>query len=294
MKPTIAIPCPANWDEMKIGQLSRHCNSCAKDVIDFTQQSRHEILAYLIEHRNKEVCGRVRSSQLDYRHEEILVTIRDLEKKHRNTNLSWYLLTMATLSLMSCESEPPKKTDNHEIPVIMGELDMRSGEKQPEIPVEKPSCQTPESSYTTIYSEPHVSGLMEVPPPLEIPAPPVKPEEPIEMIVGDMVYAPPRMIAEVMPEFEGGTDALMAYIQQHLKYPRWEKKHNVQGTVYATFVVDESGKINNARILKSVPGSKNFDKEVLKLIENMPDWKPGKDKGIPTAVQFNLPFRFEL
>ena len=297
MKPGIPIPCPANWDEMKIGQLSRHCTSCAKDVIDFTQQSRQQILAYLIEHRDQEVCGRVRTSQLDYRHEEILVIIRDLEKKHRNTNLSWYLLTMATLSMMSCESGQQKVQQKQEQAEILGAISLPgevtdSEKSTPDQPVEKSHCKT---SQVIEYSDVEFSsGLMEVPPP-EIVEPPMPAVDPDPMIVGEFIAETgPRMIVEVMPEFKGGTDALMAYVKGHLKYPRWEKKNKVQGTVYATFVVNGNGKISGGRILRSVPEAKNFDQEVLKLIKNMPDWIPGSDKGAPAAVQFNMPFRFEL
>lgn len=120
-------------------------------------------------------------------------------------------------------------------------------------------------------------------------------EEPAgEVITENKESQKPRIIVEVMPEFEGGTEALMAYIEKHLKYPRWEKKNKIEGTVYATFVIDEKGNIGSPEILKSVQGSRNFDDEVLKLLKKMPKWKPGMEKGVKTAVQFNLPFRFKL
>ena len=293
MKPIIPLPCSEDWDKMKIGQLSRHCDSCNKSVMDFTQMSRFEILTYLIEHRNENVCGHVRLSQLDYRHEETLIVIRDLEKRHRNNNLSYFLLSMATLSLMSCE--PNKQSENHPKKPKQHQTTKQVDEQvigKVKIPEEKIDNRKTEIFEGTVdggieWREEPLGGAMVV----EVPEPIV--EQPL---TGD-IYIPidrPKMMVEVMPEFEGGTDALMKYIHENLKYPRWEKRHKIQGTVYATFIVDEVGNITKPEIMRSVEGSKNFDEEVLKLLNNMPKWKPGMDQGEIVPVQFNLPFKFEL
>lgn len=291
MKPHIPVPCPANWDEMKIGLVSRFCDSCQKDVMDFTQSSRHEILAYLIENRNSNVCARVYPSQLDYQHYEILVTIRSLEKKYKNTNLSFYLLTMATLSLMACESAPtakPKaphkqKTEVRKENIMLGKAVCAPPENQTKTET------TVEFMHTTEYP---LQGDMAV----------VTPPPPPEPIIGEMVEpveivednSKPRMVVDVMPEFPGGTAALMKFIGNSLVYPDYELQSDIQGTVYATFVIDPSGKVINPKILRSVPDSKNFDAEVIRVIKSMPDWKPGTERGIQVPVQYNLPFRFKL
>lgn len=292
MKPIIPLPCSEDWNKMKIGQFSRHCDSCEKSVIDFTQMSRFEILTYLIEHRNENVCGHVRLSQLDYRHEETLIVIRDLEKRHRNTNLSYFLLSMATLSLMSCEPNPhstnhTKKPKKHQ--TIKPFEEQILGKVQ--IPEEKKvNCKLEtleDFEVGGIEWEVPLGGAIVV----EVPEPVVEPAT-----LGE-VYIPierPRMIVEVMPEFEGGTDALMKFIKDNLKYPRWEKRRKIQGTVYTTFIVDEEGNITKPEIMRSVDSSKNFDEEVLKVLGNMPKWKPGMDQGKVVPVQFNLPFKFEL
>jgi TonB family protein len=292
MKPIIPLPCSEDWNKMKIGQFSRHCDSCDKSVMDFTQMSRFEILTYLIEHRNENVCGHVRLSQLDYRHEETLVVIRDLEKRYRNKNLSYFLLSMATLSLMSCEpnqnnTNHSKKHKQHAITKSVDEQVI--GKVQ--IPEEKKdNCKLePLEDFEVggIEWEVPLGGAIEV----YIPEPMVEP-----VFTGE-VYIPierPRMIVEVMPEFEGGTDALMKFIKDNLKYPRWEKRRKIQGTVYATFIVDEEGNITKPEIMRTVDNSKNFDEEVLKVLGNMPKWKPGMEQGKAVPVQFNLPFKFEL
>lgn len=298
MKPNIPIPCSEDWNKMKIGQIGRHCGVCEKSVVDFTQKSRHEILSYLIEHRNEEVCGHVRLSQLDFRHEDTLIVIRDLEKKHRNTNLSYYLLSMATLSLMACESNPklPPVKQKTEQTKTLGEARInetcQNSDKTEKYDVTKidrkigKEIQVVEGTVEggMMIEPPEYGGAMEVM--YEVAEPVLKGEFEVDLN--------PRMIVEKMPEFPGGTEALMTYIHSKLKYPKWEKRRKIQGTVYATFVVNEQGEITNPKILKSVEGSENFDQEVIQLLNRMPRWKPGEDRGEIVPVQFNLPFRFKL
>jgi protein TonB len=237
-------------------------------------------------------------SQLDFRHEDTLIVIRDLEKKHHNTNLSYYLLSMATLSLMACESNPklPPTKPKTEQTEMLGEVRIdetcQKSDKKEKFDLTKIDRKFGEEIRVVegtvdggmMIEPPKMGGAMEV----EIVAP-----EPV--LVGDIAMdSKPRMIVEKMPEFPGGTEALMTYIHSKLKYPKWEKRHNIQGTVYATFVVNERGEITNPQILKSVEGSENFDQEVIQLLNRMPRWKPGEDRGEIVPVQFNLPFRFQL
>jgi len=299
MKPNIPVPCSEDWNKMKIGQFARHCGVCDKSVVDFTQKSRHEILSYLIEHRNEEVCGHVRLSQLDFRHEDTLIVIQDLEKKHRNTNLSYYLLSMATLSLLSCESEaklPPAKTKIEQRKTLEEvKIEDTCKKSDPNDKLENNKIERKEKIGKEIeVLEGTVDGGMMIEQPsggamemiYEVPEPVVKGEFAINQ--------KPRMIAEKMPEFPGGTDELINYIQRNLNYPKWEKRQKIQGTVYATFVINEKGEITDPKILKSVESSKNFDKEVINLLNNMPNWKAGEDHGQKVSVQFNLPFKFKL
>lgn len=297
MKPIIPTPCSEDWNKMKIGQIGRHCGVCDKSVVDFTQKSRHEILSYLIENRHQEVCGHVRLSQLDFRKEDTLIVIRDLEAKHKNSNLSYYLLSMATLVLLSCESDnslPPQKSSTELRDTIQTSPQVQT---QRVDSISDKKCNIQKSKSTDfnelhfvegtvdggmVIEAPIYGGTMEIVPP----APEIPTLGEIEMEVR------PRFIAEIMPEFPGGTDALIEYIQRELHYPKWEKRHNIQGTVYATFVVNEKGEVTEPKILKSVEGSKNMDQEVLDLLAKMPHWKPGEDHGQKIPVQFNLPFKF--
>jgi periplasmic protein TonB len=102
----------------------------------------------------------------------------------------------------------------------------------------------------------------------------------------------PFIYVEVMPEFEGGEKALMQYLGNKMRYPAAAQKEKVEGLVVVSFVVNPDGKISNAEILKGL--GFGTDEEALRVISNMPAWKPGKQNGRPVAVRYTLPIRFSL
>ena len=101
-------------------------------------------------------------------------------------------------------------------------------------------------------------------------------------------------IVEEMPVFKGGNDSMYVYIKEKLKYPDWELKEKIQGTVYVSFVVNKYGKTQNVKVLRSVADSKNFDSESIRIIEEMPKWTHGKQAGEAVSVQYTIPISFKL
>jgi len=99
-------------------------------------------------------------------------------------------------------------------------------------------------------------------------------------------------IVEEGPSFPGGEEARIKYLQENMNYPTAERDKGIQGCVFATFVVCKDGYIRNPKILKSI--GPEFDKVVLRLINGMPRWIPGKQNNIPVNVQFNMPIKFIL
>lgn len=97
---------------------------------------------------------------------------------------------------------------------------------------------------------------------------------------------------EQMPVFPGGENALMSYLSTHIKYPKKARKKEITGRVYVTFVVDKSGYVKDARILRSPDPI--FDEPSLELVRSLPQWTPGMQEGEPVNVQYNLPLRFNL
>ena len=99
--------------------------------------------------------------------------------------------------------------------------------------------------------------------------------------------------ADSMPEFPGGMSAMMTYLMDNVKYPADAKKDKKEGRVICSFVVSKEGKINDAHVVKS-SGTESLDNEALRVVNNMPDWKPGKENGEPVNVHFTIPVIFKL
>ncbi len=107
-------------------------------------------------------------------------------------------------------------------------------------------------------------------------------------------YAEPEIftIVEDMPSFPGGEAELYKYLGKNLKYPAMAKDANIQGIVFVTFVVKEDGSIDGVRVLRGIGGG--CDEAAVAVVEKMPKWSPGKQRGKAVRVQYNLPVRFVL
>jgi len=99
-------------------------------------------------------------------------------------------------------------------------------------------------------------------------------------------------IVEKMPVFPGGEQELFNYLNKNIKYPAIARENGIQGRVFVTFVVDAEGKVKDAKILRGL-GS-GLDDEALRVVRNMPAWKPGMQNGRVVQVQYNLPIVFTL
>jgi len=103
---------------------------------------------------------------------------------------------------------------------------------------------------------------------------------------GDEVF----YIVEDMPMFPGGKEALKTYIYSHLEYPASAKEKNISGEVKVQFRVNTSGKLEDIKVVTST--YKGFDKPAMDVFKDMPDWKPGKQRGKAVKVQVVVPVRF--
>jgi len=99
-------------------------------------------------------------------------------------------------------------------------------------------------------------------------------------------------IVEDMPEFPGGELALRKFIGNAIKYPVIAQENGIQGKVYVTFVVGKDGSVTNASIARGVDPS--LDKEALRVVNSLPKWKPGKQRGKPVNVSYTVPINFVL
>jgi len=99
-------------------------------------------------------------------------------------------------------------------------------------------------------------------------------------------------IVEEMPEYPGGEMALRQYMARAVKYPDDAVKKGIQGKVYVTFVVSKDGTVADAKIARGVDPS--LDTEALRVVNNLPKWKPGKQKGQAVNVSYTVPINFKL
>lgn len=93
------------------------------------------------------------------------------------------------------------------------------------------------------------------------------------------------------PEFPGGTEALLAYINSHRQYPREAYDRGIQGRVTCSFIVNPDGNISHIKVLRG--SEKSLNCEATRVLAEMPNWTPGKHRGqnVPVRVIHSIPFR---
>lgn len=99
---------------------------------------------------------------------------------------------------------------------------------------------------------------------------------------------------EVMPEFYGGISEMNAYISDNLKYPELEAKNKIEGKVLVSFTIDKSGLLKDVTTTRVPERGENLAKEAIRVVKDMPKWKPGKQDGRAVSVSYLLPIDFKL
>lgn len=118
-----------------------------------------------------------------------------------------------------------------------------------------------------------------------IPPPPPKPKE--EEVTEEIF-----VVVEEQPEFPGGNAAMMKFLSDKIKYPVIAQENGIQGRVICNFVVERDGSITDVQVVRGVDPS--LDREAIRVIQEMPKWKPGKQRGSSVRVRFTLPVVFRL
>jgi TonB family protein len=97
---------------------------------------------------------------------------------------------------------------------------------------------------------------------------------------------------DTLPEFPGGETALRNFLASEIKYPEIASENGIQGKVYVTFIITKKGKVTEPKISRGVDPA--LDKEALRVVSSLPDWKPGKQRGEAVNVSYTVPVYFEL
>ena len=115
---------------------------------------------------------------------------------------------------------------------------------------------------------------------------------PAEIEEEEIVEAEIFKVVEVMPEFPGGAAKMMEYIQKNMKYPMMARESDIQGRVFVNFVVEPDGSISNVAVLRGIGGG--CDEEAVRVVQSMPKWNPGKQRGTAVRCAFTVPIIFKL
>lgn len=117
---------------------------------------------------------------------------------------------------------------------------------------------------------------------------PPPPPQPKQEEVTEEIF----VVVEEQPEYPGGNVAMMQFLSDNIRYPVIAQENGIQGRVICNFVVERDGSITDAQVVRGVDPS--LDREALRVIQQMPKWKPGKQRGSAVRVRFTLPVVFRL
>ena len=223
------------------------------------------------------------------------------KKKNRDANLEQLRVPLLFLGLLfACgvvlsafewrtyeKAEDPVKNDvtTNELPdeVIFTAVAMKK-------PLPPPPAPKPVVDVMKIVADDKKIGLALSVPSLE----PEDPEPYVEAIPSKKEVVTEEVIdlPDIWPSFPGGDTALMKYLSANIEYPKKAKYTRTQGIVYIEFIVGRDGEIEDAKVLRGI--GLGCDEEALRVVDQMPKWIPGKQKGHPVKVRFRLPVKYVL
>jgi TonB family protein len=264
---------------MEVTEKGRYCSSCNKTVIDFRNYSPNELQDFFLSVSSGEkICGHFKETQV----QNIVIKISIETLYSRQLSLQQKLLLCMLIcfssTLFSCRDNNGDANKKVEFVIL-------DSTKKIDSATVKVNSKSLKCKVDTCQPKEETGLLGEVAPGYTL--------EGYKETEGGTLDKPFTYV-DTYPEFAGGIDSLKAFIKENLKYPQYEKENKIEGTVFVSFIVDSTGGIQKAKILKSVSNSKNFDSETLRVINSMPKWTPGKQNGKIVNVSFNMPIRFHI
>jgi len=297
MKINIPNPCHENWVAMTPNEQGRFCGNCQKTVVDFTNFSAEDIQKYFTKHYGQKVCGHFKKEQLALINIQIPKTVFSYIPSSRKFALALFIVFGTTL--FSCTDNNGNHAAISKIEVIdslvKNNLDTLTAIDSIEL--------------TTITSEPQIlTGAVLITPTKNKLKPQISNnviqgtvrgitsahfEEEVEYTTGivmqeidsNTIFSNP----EVMPEFSGGESELYNFIRTNIKIPESAKENNISGKVIVQFIVEKDGSISNIEILRKL--GFGCDEEVVRIINSMPNWTPGKMNDGPVRMKMILPIK---
>jgi len=218
----------------------------------------------------------------------------DLEGKKSTGLLIGYVLALAVMFIAFEWSERDKKvtTDTgiaellfeEEIIPITEQEQKQAPPPPPEAPKAEEIIQIVENDAEV--EESTIQASDETDKAVEVKYVPVEVEE--EEVEEQQIF----QVVEEMPEFPGGMAECMKFLSKNIKYPPISAENGIQGRVIVQFVVNQDGSIVDPVVVRGVDS--HLDKEALRVIQMMPKWKPGKQRGKAVRVKYTVPVMFRL
>lgn len=95
-------------------------------------------------------------------------------------------------------------------------------------------------------------------------------------------------------QYPGGTNEMLKFLSENIKYPRTALEAGIQGRAVIRFIVEKNGSIGAVTVARGVPNCPECDAEAVRVVKSMPDWTPGKVEGKPVRSYYNLPVSYKL
>lgn len=214
--------------------------------------------------------------------------------KDNNLFFAMGLIVAMSMLLVAFEwssNRPAVKIFDSDI-TIVEELDIDLTTRTPEPPkppIEPPRAVAPDEivAVDDPVEHPEILSTEDTPEPPQLAAAPIPlprvVEEPVETIFD---------FAEISPSYVGGQAALMKFLSENMRYPQIDIETGTQGRVICIFVVEKDGSITDIRVVRGL--SPSIDKEAIRVVSEMPAWKPGFQNGKTVRVKFTLPIQFRI
>ncbi|MEF3077979.1 energy transducer TonB [Winogradskyella poriferorum] len=330
---SIPKPCHEDWSKMTPNEKGRFCKSCTKTVVDFTKMSPDAIQDYLHNNKDQRICGHIKQSQLDSINLRIPEAVIHQNQSFHRLFLLALLISMG-MTLFSCEDENGQKKKIESVEVVETKAKVKDSiidEPQKELIKKDDSIaiQSPKKIQTA--PEPDFLGLvivetgevaidsissngldsLNVKKPKEC-ALPTKNDSIIEpIIMGKMeldtdtdnsiigfvsIEQPPEFLdtpkqLTIKEKKTYFSDRIQEIVKENFKAPQSFLDLHGKQRIFTQFTINETGEVENIKVRAPHP---LFEAEAKRVINLLPKFKPGKQRGKAISVVYNLPIIFVI
>lgn len=320
---SIPKPCHEDWSKMTPNEKGRFCTSCTKTVVDFTKMSPDDIQDYLHNNKDQRICGHIKQSQLDSINLRIPEAVIHQNQSFHRLFLLALLISMG-LTLFSCEDENGQKKKIESIEVVetnnkIIDTLLNHNEKKE---IQQDSLNKKDKSSKTKIKDPQVEGMMIIETVGDIV---VQPRDTTDIEVIDPNNTEPLegelsiqcnnfnendnvvfglIVIEQPPEFLDTpkqlttkekkayfSDRIKEIVKENFKAPQSFLDLHGKQRIFTQFTINETGEVENIKVRAPHP---LFEAEAKRVINLLPKFKPGNQRGKAISMVYNLPITFVI